>query len=122
MKNYVFIVTAAAGLLLVAPAQAGDAAAGEKVFKKCKACHYVDRKKNKSGPHLVNVVGRAAGVVEGFKYSKAMAGSGLVWNETTLTGFLAKPKKYLKGTKMSFAGLKKESDIANVIAYLRAAK
>ena len=122
MKNYILIAVSMAGLFLTAPAQAGDAAAGAKVFKKCKACHYVDREKNKSGPHLVNVVGRAAGVVEGFKYSKAMAGSGLVWDETILTGFLAKPKKYLKGTKMSFAGLKKESDIANVIAYLRAAK
>jgi cytochrome c len=122
MKNYVFNTVAAAGLLLTAPAQAGDAAAGENVFKKCKACHYVDREKNKSGPYLVNVVGRAAGAVERFKYSKAMAGSGLVWDEAILTGFLAKPKKYLKGTKMSFAGLKKGSDIAKVIAYLKSAK
>ena len=122
MKNYIFIAAAASGLLLAAPAQAGDVAAGEKVFKKCKACHYVDRKKNKSGPHLVNIVGRAAGAAEGFKYSKAMAGSGLVWDEVTLTGFLAKPKRYLKGTKMSFAGLKKESDIANVIAFLKSTK
>ena len=122
MKNYVFIAAAAAGLLVAAPAQAGDAAAGAKVFKKCKACHYVDREKNKSGPHLVNIIGRAAGAVDGFKYSKAMAGSGLVWDEATLAGFLAKPKKYLKGTKMSFAGLKKESDIANVIAYLKSPK
>ena len=122
MKNYFFIAAVAAGLLSAAMVQAGNATVGEKVFKKCKACHYVDRKKNKSGPHLVNIVGRAAGAVEKFKYSKAMAGSGLVWDEATLTGFLAKPKKYLKGTKMSFAGLKKESDIANVIAYLKAAK
>ena len=70
---------------------------------------------------LVNIVGRAA-AVEGFKYSKAMAGSGLVWDEATLAAFLVKPKKYLKGTKMMFAGLKKENDIANVIAYLRAPK
>jgi cytochrome c len=122
MKNYVFVSAAVAGLLFAAPAKANDAAAGEKVFKKCKACHYVDRKKNKSGPHLVDIVGRSAGAVEGFKYSKAMAESGLVWDEATLAGFLAKPKKYLKGTKMSFAGLKKESDIANVIAYLKSAK
>jgi cytochrome c len=122
VKNYVFIAAAAAGLLLAAPAQAGDAAAGAKVFKKCKACHYIDREKNKSGPHLVDIIGRAAGAVDGFKYSKAMAGSGLVWDEATLAGFLAKPKKYLKGTKMSFAGLKKESDIANVIAYLKSPK
>ena len=122
MKNYVFVSAAVAGLLFAAPAQANDAAAGEKVFKKCKACHYVDREKNKSGPHLVDIVDRSAGAVEGFKYSKAMAESGLVWDEATLAGFLAKPKKYLKGTKMSFAGLKKESDIANVIAYLKSAK
>jgi cytochrome c len=122
MKNYVFVSAAVAGLLFAAPAQAGDAAAGENVFKKCKACHYVDREKNKSGPYLVNIVGRAAGAVKGFKYSKVMARSGLVWDEATLTGFLAKPKKYLKGTKMSFAGLKKESDIANVIAYLKSEK
>ena len=122
MKNYVLIAVSMAGLFLTAPAQAGDAAAGAKVFKKCKACHYVDRKKNKSGPHLLNIVGRAAGAVEGFKYSKAMSGSGLVWSEATLAGFLAKPKKYLKGTKMSFAGLKKESDIGNLIAYLKLAK
>ena len=122
MKSHVFIAAAAAGLLMAAPAQAGDAAAGAKVFKKCKACHYVDREKNKSGPHLVNIIGRAAGAVDGFKYSKAMAGSGLVWDEATLAGFLAKPKKYLKGTKMSFAGLKKESDISNVIASLKSPK
>ena len=107
---------------MAARADAGDAAEGARVFKNCKAWHYVDREKNKSGPHLVNIVGRAAGAVEGFKYSKAMVGSGLVWDEATLTGFLAKPKKYLKGTKMSFAGLKKESDIANVIAYLKSTK
>ena len=122
MINYVVISASVAGLLFAAPAQASDAVAGEKVFKKCKACHYVDRKKNKSGPHLVDIVGRSAGAVEGFKYSKAMAKSGLVWDEATLAGFLAKPKKYLKGTKMSFAGLKKVSDIANVIAYLKSAK
>jgi cytochrome c len=67
---------------------------------------------------MYGVVGRAAGSVEGYKYSKAMAGSGLVWDAETLNGFLEKPKKYLKGTKMSFAGLKKEKDRANVIAYL----
>ena len=97
---------------------AGDAAKGEKVFKKCKACHAVEEGKNKTGPSMYGVVGRAAGSVEGYKYSNAMAGSGLVWDAETLDGFLTKPKKYLKGTKMSFAGLKKEKDRANVIAYL----
>jgi cytochrome c len=97
---------------------AGDAAKGEKVFKKCKACHVVEEGKNKTGPSLYGVVGRAAGSVEGYKYSKAMAGSGLVWDAETLDAYLTNPKKYLKGTKMAFAGLKKEKDRANVIAYL----
>ena len=107
------------GLISVA-ADAGDAAAGKKVFKKCKACHYAAKVKNKTGPHLVNLIGREAGTVEGYKYSKAMKSSGIVWNEDTLTAYLRAPKKYLKGTKMAFAGLRKDADIANVIAYLKA--
>jgi cytochrome c2 len=97
---------------------AGDAAEGEKVFKKCKACHVVEEGKNKTGPSLYGVVGRAAGSIEGYKYSKAMAGSGLVWDAETLDAYLTNPKKYVNGTKMAFAGLKKEKDRANVIAYL----
>ena len=122
MKKYLVFVTAAAGILMALPAQAGDATAGEKVFRKCKACHYVDKEKNKSGPHLVNIVGRAAGSVDGFKYSKAMKSSGLTWDEATLAEFLKKPKAYLKGTKMAFAGLRKDKDIDDVIAYLKAPK
>ena len=122
MKKYLVLVTAATGILMALPAQAGDAKAGEKVFRKCKACHYVDREKNKSGPHLVNIVGRAAGSVDGFRYSKAMKNSGLTWDEATLAEFLKKPKAYLKGTKMAFAGLRKDKDIDDVIAYLKAPK
>lgn len=106
--------------LIAADAHAGDAAAGKKVFKKCKACHYAAKDKNKTGPHLVNLIGREAGTVEGYKYSKAMKSSGIVWDEDTLTAYLRAPKKYLKGTKMAFAGLRKDADIANVIAYLKA--
>ena len=106
--------------LISATAHAGDAAAGKKVFKKCKACHYAAKDKNKTGPHLVNLIGREAGTVEGYKYSKAMESSGIVWDEDTLTAYLRAPKKYLKGTKMAFAGLRKDADIANVIAYLKA--
>ena len=106
--------------LISATAHAGDAAAGKKVFKKCKACHYAAKDKNKTGPHLVNLIGREAGTVEGYKYSKAMKSSGIVWDEDTLTAYLRAPKKYLKGTKMAFAGLRKDADIANVIAYLKA--
>ncbi|MGB1864285.1 MAG: c-type cytochrome [Candidatus Puniceispirillum sp.] len=105
-----------------APAMAGDAASGEKVFKRCKACHYADKEKNKTGPHLVNVIDRKAGSIEGYKYSKAMAASGLVWDEATLTAYLKAPKKFLKGTKMAFAGLKKDDDIKNLIAYLKTQK
>lgn len=108
------------GVGLSSSAMAGDAALGEKVFKKCKACHVVDKEKHKTGPHLVNIIGRTAGTAEGYKkYSKAMKNSGIVWDDETLNGYLEKPKKYLKGTRMAFAGLKKEADRANVIAYLK---
>ena len=116
------MVTIMAGFLVVAsPVQAGDIDAGAKVFKKCKACHWADKEKNKTGPHLVGIIGRTAGSLESYKkYSKAMKATGIVWDETTLTDYLRAPKKYLKGTKMAFAGLKKDADIENVIAYLKA--
>ena len=109
-----------------AAASALDAAlvkAGEKAFKKCKACHQVgEGAKNKSGPQLNGVVGRAIGGLDDFKYSKnmaAMGAEGVVWNDETLAAFLAKPKAYIKGTKMSFSGFKKEKDIAATIEYLK---
>ena len=107
--------------LSITPALAtGNAVAGEKVFKKCKACHVVDAEKHKTGPHLVNLMGRAAGSADGYKkYSNAIKSSGIVWNEETLDGYLEKPKAYVKGTRMVFAGLRKEEDRANVIAYLK---
>ena len=116
------MVTIMAGFLVVAsPVQAGDIDAGAKVFKKCKACHWANKEKNKTGPHLVGIIGRTAGSLESYKkYSKAMKASGIVWDETTLTDYLRAPKKYLKGTKMAFAGLKKDADIENFIAYLKA--
>ena len=97
--------------------------AGEKSFKKCKACHQVgEGAKNKSGPQLNGVVGRAIGGLDDFKYSKnmaAMGAEGVVWNDETLAAFLAKPKAYIKGTKMSFSGFKKEEDITATIEYLK---
>lgn len=97
----------------------GDVAAGEKIFKKCKACHAVGPKaKNRVGPLLNGIVGRPAATVEGYKYSKAMKASELTWDVETLTVYLAKPRKLVKGTKMAFAGLKKDADLENVIAYL----
>ena len=99
----------------------GDAAKGETVFNKCKACHSVDEPKNKVGPNLVGVFGRPAGTVEGFKYSEAMKGSGITWDEMTLAAYLADPRGYIKGNRMAFVGLKNQEDIANVIAYLKQA-
>ena len=100
----------------------GDATKGEKVFKKCKACHAVgDGAKARVGPALNGMLGRAAGSQDGFKYSKAMqqAGTdGLAWTPETLAEFLAKPKAFIEGTKMSFPGLRKEADQENIIAYL----
>lgn len=96
---------------------AADAAAGEKVFGKCKACHKVDGS-NGTGPHLNGVVGRAQGAVEGFGYSEVIASKGGTWTPDELNAFLTSPKGYAPGTKMSFAGLPKVEDRANLIAWL----
>lgn len=101
---------------------AGDAEKGEKVFKKCKACHAIgEGATNKVGPELNGIVGRKVASVEDFKYSKVLQEMGeadAVWEPDTLAQFLEKPKAYAKGTKMSFAGLRSEEDRADVIAYL----
>jgi cytochrome c len=103
--------------------QAQDAAAGEKIFAKCKACHAVPSDdKNKIGPSLKGVIGRTAGTHEGFKYSPAMTDAGkggLVWDDAKLTEYLHDPKAVVKGTKMAFPGIKKDDEVANVIAYLK---
>ena len=116
-------VAAAALLVLVnQPVWAqGDAAAGEKVYKKCKACHSLEEGKNKVGPSLYGVYGSAAGAVEGYKYSSALKDSGLTWDDATLDKYLEKPKDLIPKTKMAFPGLKKEADRQNVIAYIREA-
>ena len=97
----------------------GDVVSGEKIFKKCAACHSINKGgKNKIGPALYNVVGRAVGGVDDYKYSKTLASYGKEWTFEELNGFLIKPSSYLKGTKMSYAGLRKEIDRASVIKYL----
>ena len=97
----------------------GDVVSGEKIFKKCAACHSINKGgKNKIGPGLYNVVGRAVGGVDDYKYSKALASYGKEWTFEELNGFLQKPSSYIKGTKMSYAGLRKEKDRASVIKYL----
>ena len=104
----------------------GDAKKGKRIFNKCKACHAVgEGAKNKVGPVLTGVVGNPAGQNPDFKYSDALlaaAEEGLVWNEESLTAFLTKPKDFMKGTKMAFAGLRKEQEIKDVIAYIESAK
>lgn len=94
-----------------------DAAKGEKVFSKCKACHKIDGT-NATGPHLDGVVGRAVASVAGFGYSDGMKAHGGDWTPEALEAFLANPKGVVAGTKMSFAGLPKVEDRANIIAYL----
>jgi cytochrome c len=97
----------------------GDIASGEKIFKKCAACHSIIKGgKNAIGPALYNVVGRKVGVVEDYKYSKALASYEKEWTLEELNGYLTKPAKWIKGTKMAFAGLRKEADRASVIKYL----
>jgi cytochrome c len=115
----VFAISMAVVSLSSVSANAADVAKGKKVFNKCKACHAVDKPKNKVGPHLVKIMGRASAQAKGFKYSKAMKAADLVWDEKTLDAFLIKPKKFLKGSKMAYAGLKKAKDRANLIAYLK---
>jgi len=111
-------------LSYVHSAQAGDAAAGKKVFNKCKACHGIDEGgKNKLGPNLWNIVGSPIAAKEGYKYSKGMiayAGEAGNWNDENLDIWLKKPKDLVRKTKMIFPGLKKEADRQNIIAYLKA--
>ena len=97
----------------------GDLAIGEKVFKKCAACHSIAKGgKNNIGPALYNVVGRKIGSISDYKYSKALTAYGKEWSFEELNGYLIKPAKWIKGTKMAFAGLRKEKDRASVILYL----
>ena len=84
----------------------GDPVKGKRVFNKCKACHLLEAsKKKKVGPHVAQVFGRKAGAVEGFKYSKAMKKTDIVWDEKTIDAFITKPRVFIKGTKMTFIGL-----------------
>ena len=97
----------------------GDAAHGEKVFKKCSACHIVAKGgKNLIGPALYGVVGRVSASIPNYSYSSALKAHGKVWSFEELNAFLLKPKSYIKGTKMAYAGLRKDKDRASVILYL----
>ena len=113
-------LTALGGFLLSTSVLAeGDPGRGERVYNRCKACHEVDRERNRNGPHLVNLFGRQSGTVDGFRYSRAMKDAGVVWNEETLDGFLKNPRDYMKGNRMAFAGLRNDRDRRDVVAYLK---
>lgn len=120
--KYVMALGIVAALAAPAIAAEGDATAGAQVFNKCKTCHENEKGVNRVGPSLKGIVGRKTASFEGFKYSEAMAkkgAEGMVWDEATLTTYLADPKALVPGTKMSFPGLKTPEDIANVIAFLK---
>ncbi|MEI4483259.1 MULTISPECIES: c-type cytochrome [Phyllobacterium] len=123
--RYLVMLTAMSATIVYAggaTAQEGDATAGATVFKKCTACHVADSDKNKVGPSLNGLFGRTAGTHPGFNYSPAMkaaGAAGLVWDSASLREYLHDPKAKVKGTKMAFAGLKDETDITNLEAYLK---
>ena len=114
MKQLIIILSV---LMLTSVAYAENKVSGEKVFKRCVSCHSFT--KTKIGPPLGNIFDKKAGSVKGFKYSKAMKNSDIVWNDCSLDSFLKKPRKYIKGTKMRFSGLKKKSHRDAVIKYLK---
>ena len=120
MKVKVIGIAMAALAASVGAAAAQDAAAGEKVFAKCKICHQIgEGAKNAVGPVLNGVVGRKAGSEEAYNYSTANKNSGLTWDEATLKPYLKNPRAMVPGTKMIFPGLTNEKDIDDVIAYLK---
>ncbi|MEE8334183.1 MAG: cytochrome c family protein [Alphaproteobacteria bacterium] len=121
--NRLFATALACGiaLTLAGQAAAADPAKGKRVFNKCKACHSLKAGKKKIGPSLNGVFGRTSGTGKGFKYSKAMIKAAIVWDDKTMDAFITKPRKMIKRTRMAFPGIKKASDRANLIAYLKQA-
>ena len=118
--KYIFIIIGMILIILtVSIANTADLVKGKKVFKKCVACHSLEEGKNKIGPPLNNLLGRKAGSVKGYKYSKAMKNSSVVWNEESLDKFLTKPRKFIPKTKMSFRGIKKKSLRDDLISFFK---
>ena len=119
IKNLLVVIGMIIIILIVSIANAADPVKGKKVFKKCVACHSLQEGKNKIGPSLYNLLGRKAGSVEGYKYSKAMKNSGIVWDEESLDKFLIKPRKFIPKTKMSFRGIKNKSLRDDLISFFK---
>jgi cytochrome c len=115
------IAVAVLETLLVAHAGAQDAAAGKQVFTQCSVCHSVDGS-NGVGPTLKGIVGSKAGEVPGFRFSRAMKGSNITWDDKTLSDFLTDPQKVIPGNVMPFSGLADAKQRADVIAYLKTLK
>ena len=126
MKKFVSTVamTVIFSVLSIGYASAADVKKGKRVFNKCKACHTLVENKHRIGPSLHGIFGRTAGTAPKYKYSKAIkkAGvKGIAWDEKTLREYLVKPRAYIKGTKMAFAGIKKKTDMDNLMAFLKEA-
>lgn len=122
IKNLIGLSVFASVALLQPAFAEGDSEKGKKVFAKCMACHTIEEAKNRVGPHLVNILDRKTASIEDYKYSPAMTKSGedgMIWDEATLTSYLTAPKGFMPGNKMAFAGLKKQEDIDNLLAYIR---
>lgn len=124
MKRYLLrtaILLAAIPIAAGAALADGDPKKGERAFNKCKACHEVSVERNKVGPHLVGLFGRKAGAVDGFNYSDAMKNSGIVWDEENLDKYVEDSKNFIPGNKMVFAGIRREGEREDLIAYLKEA-
>ena len=119
IKSFLILAGLITFILIFSIAYAADPVKGRKVFKKCVACHSLQEGKNKMGPPLNNLLGRKAGSVDGYKYSKAMKNSGVIWDEESLDKFLTKPRKFIPKTKMSFRGIKKQSLRDDLISFLK---
>lgn len=120
MGRLVVWVVVLMGAMAQFPVLAQDAALGEKVFNKCRACHQIgEGAKTLVGPPLNGIVGRKAGSIEGYSYSDANKNSGITWDEATLTEYLKNPRAKIPGTKMIFIGIPNEADILNLVAFLK---
>jgi cytochrome c len=120
MIRFVSLLVLSMVLAQSLPASAQDAALGEKTFLKCKACHQIgEGARNGVGPNLNGLIGRKSGSVEGYSYSEANKGSGLTWDEDTFRDYIKNPKAKIPGTKMVFAGIAKDEEIDNLIAYFK---
>lgn len=119
MKQFAF-AAAASMFIAMGSASAQDIKAGEKSFAKCRACHQVgETARNTVGPKLNGLFGRTAGTIEGYNYSPANKNSGVIWTEETFAKYIQNPRAFMPGNKMAFAGIKNETEITNLTAFLK---